>query len=87
MRPPLCFVKEDFINRDLLCDGSNVNKATSVLAFGEDYGTVNEGVESVVLTHAYVETGVVNRATLTLQDVTGLGKLAAKNLNTQTFAF
>ena len=87
MRPPFVLSKRIFINRDLLCDGSNVNKATSVLAFGEDYGTVNEGVESVVLTHAYVETGVVNGATLTLDDIASFAFRTTEDFHTESFAF
>ena len=71
----------------LLSDGGDVDEATSVATFGEEYGAVDERVEGVVLADAYVEAGVVDSAALTLQDIAGLAELAAKNLNTQTFAF
>lgn len=36
---------------------SNIDEAATVLTYGEDYGTVNESIESVVFTHAYIEAG------------------------------
>ena len=40
----------------------------------------------MILTHAYVEAGMVNRAALTLDDVACLGVLTAKNLHSESFA-
>ena len=54
------------------CVGLHVDKLASFLAGGENYNTVNEGEEGVILTHAYVETGVMGCAALTLKDVASL---------------
>ena len=51
--------------------GLHVDELAACLTGGEHYYAVDEGEESVVLTHAYVETGVVLSATLTLDDVAG----------------
>ena len=39
--------------------GLHVDELAACLTGGEHYYAVDEGEESVVLTHAYVETGVV----------------------------
>mgnify|MGYP004448535399 CR=1 FL=1 len=53
----------------------------------EFYYAVYESIESVVFAHADVEAGMVNGATLTLDDVAGFSKLAAKNFHSESFAF
>ena len=55
---------------------------TSVLrtSLFEAYCSVYQCVKSVVLTHAYVVARVVNRTSLTDNDVTGLADLAAEYL-------
>lgn len=67
--------------------GSYVDELATVAAFGELYGAVHEGVESVVFAHAYVEARVVYGAALALDDVAGFGKLATEDFHAQTFAF
>lgn len=67
--------------------GSYVDEAASVAAFSEEDGAVYESVEGVVLADANVQTGMVNGATLALQDVTGLAELAAKDFHSESFAF
>ena len=67
--------------------GLDVDKPTAILAFGEYYNAVDQSVDGVVLAHAYVEAGMVNCATLTLDDVTGFAMLTAENLYTESFAF
>ena len=41
----------------------------------------------MILTKTNVETGVVYGATLTLDDVAGLARLAAKDFHTESLAF
>lgn len=65
----------------------NVDETATVATFREEHGAINQGIDGMVLAHAHVEAGVMNRATLTLDDVARFGELAAKNLNSQTFAF
>ena len=67
--------------------GSYVDELATVAAFGELYGAVHEGVESVVFAHAYVEARVVYGATLTFDDVTGFAVLTTENLYSESFAF
>ncbi len=57
------------------------------LAFSEDNYTVDQSEKSVVLAHTYVEAGVVNCATLTLDDVAGFAMLTTENLYSESFAF
>ena len=64
----------------------DVDEAATVTTGGESNGAINESVEGVVLAHAHVQTGMVNGATLTLDDVACLGKLTTKNLNTESCA-
>jgi hypothetical protein len=70
-----------------LGDGSHVDETTTVLAFSEEDGTVNESVDSVVLAHTHVQTGVVNSATLTFDDVTCFGELTTKDFHAESLAF
>ena len=53
----------------------------------ELYSTINQGIEGVVLAHAYVLARTVLGTALTADDVTGLGKLTTKNLHAEAFAF
>lgn len=41
----------------------------------------------MILTDTYILTGMMHSATLALDDITGLCKLATENLNAKTFAF
>ena len=59
--------------------GLNVDELTSLLTGGEYHYAVNEGEQSVVLTHTDVETGMVNGATLTLDDIAGFAIRTTKN--------
>jgi len=75
-------------SRGRLClKGLHVDELAAFLAFGEHYDAVDEGEESVVLAHAYVEAGVMDGATLALQDVACLADLTTENLYTESFAF
>lgn len=58
------------------------NDAAVAVATVESYRTVYESVERVVAAHAYVLTGIVHRAALAYDDVTGHACLATPNLNT-----
>ncbi len=61
--------------------GSYRNDATVALAAVESYHAVNESEERVVLAHAYVLTGIVNRSALTNDDVASNAGLTTPNLN------
>lgn len=52
--------------------GLHVDELATLFAGGEHHNSVDEGEKSVILTHAYVKTGVVHSATLTFDDVTCL---------------
>lgn len=67
--------------------GLYVDEVAAFFALSEHYSAVNESVEGVVLTHAYVEARVVNCTTLTFDNVACLGELTTKNLHTESFAF
>jgi hypothetical protein len=67
--------------------GSHIDEATTIAAFSEDHHAVDKSINSVILTHAYIKTGMVDSATLALDDVAGLASLATKNLHAETFAF
>ena len=67
--------------------GLHVDELAAFLACSEYHCTVDEGEESVVLTHSDVETRVMHRATLALQDVACLAVRATKYFNTESFAF
>lgn len=73
--------------RALCLSRLHVDKLASFLALGEYYYTVDKSKQGVILTHAYVETGMMNGTTLTLDDVTGFAMLTAENLYTESFAF
>ena len=69
------------------CKRSNVDELASTLTSSELYSTVNQSVDCVVFAHTNVEAGMVNSATLTLDDVACFATLTAENLNTESFAF
>ena len=64
----------------LACRDNRNNTAVAV-ATVEVHRTIYEGIERVVLTHAYVATGIVNRAALTNDDVACYASLSAIDLN------
>lgn len=66
---------------------SHVDEAASVFAFSEHNNTVNKSVKSVIFTHTYVFTRMVNGTALTLDDVACFSMLTTENLNTKSFAF
>lgn len=70
-----------------LLDGSYVDVATSVLAFGENHSAVYESVESVVAADADILTWMVNCATLAFEDVACLAVLSAEDFDAETLAF
>ena len=59
----------------------NRNYATVTLTAVESYNTINESEESVILTHTYVFTRIVNCTTLTNDNVTCNASLTTPNLN------
>ncbi len=61
--------------------GSYRNDATVALAAVESNNTVNESEERVVLAHAYILAGIVNRTALTNDDVASYAGLSTPNLN------
>lgn len=67
--------------------GLHVDELTTLLTGSENYNTVDESEESVILTHADIETGMVDSTTLTLDDVTGLAVRTTKNFHSKSFAF
>ena len=67
--------------------GLHVDELAAFLTGGEHYNAVYEGEESVVLTHAYVKTGVVYCATLALDDIAGLAVGTTEDFHTESFAF
>ena len=71
----------------LLCGGDYADEAAVFAAFVEFHHTVDEGVERVILAHAYILARVVDGTALTHDDVAGDALLTAKNLNAQAFAF
>ena len=66
------------------CGRSGLNGDVVATSFGfEHYSAANESIQSVVTTHAYISTWVVDSATLTLDDITCFSKLSAKNFNAE----
>ena len=65
----------------------NADETASFLTLGEYHCTFNESVESVILTHAYIQTGMMHGSALTFDDIACLGVLTAKNLHSESFAF
>lgn len=64
-----------------LCNRLYRNKRFTVSTFFESNGSVNQGEQSMILAHTYVQTGIVDGTSLADNDVTGFGQLTAKNLN------
>ena len=62
----------------------DIRFVVSLLA--EAYLTVNKSVKSVILTHTYVQTWVVNCTSLTNEDVASLYSLITVFLDTESFA-
>ena len=58
---------------------------SSVATFLESHYAVYQCVKSVVLAHAYVSTGIVNRTTLAHDDVASHALLSTVNLHAQSF--
>lgn len=71
----------------LRCVGLHVDELAAFLAFGENNNTVDQSEDGVILAHTYVKAGVMNCATLTLDDVACLAVLTTENLYTESFAF
>lgn len=69
-----------------ILDGENGNVGFVVFPAAEFNDTIYEGKQGVVLAHAYIQAGIVNRATLADNDVTGLCSLSTINLNAEAFA-
>lgn len=65
----------------------HVDESTALFAAGEHNCAVNKRIKGVVLAHTHIQTGVMNCATLTLDDVACFGVLTAKNLYSESFAF
>ena len=85
--PSKAFICAQSVRACSSLEGLNIDESTAVAALSEHYGAINESVDGVVLTHAHVETGMMNCTTLTLDDVAGFSKLTTENLNAETFAF
>ena len=69
-----------------LCVGLDVDVLATLLAGGEYHNTVDQGEQSVVLAHAHVQSGVMNCAALTLNDVAGFAIRTTKDLYSESFA-
>ena len=63
---------------------ANVRFARSLLA--EYYCTVYQREEGVILTHTYVVTRIVNRTSLTNDDVACFSELTTEKFNAKSFA-
>ena len=74
---------------EVLCLGhrSYVDELAAVATFGELNCAVDKGIEGMVFTDTYVQTGVVNCTALAFQDIAGFGILTAENLNTDSRPF
>ena len=70
----------------LVLEGNYGDVGFVVSLAGEFHGAVNKGIEGVVLSHAYVEVGVVDGASLADDDVAGLNDLTAEFLESESFA-
>ncbi len=67
--------------------GVDVDELAAVAARREADSTADESIESVVFAYAYVQTGMVNGATLTFDNVACFGILATEDFYTESFAF
>jgi hypothetical protein len=63
---------------------ANVRLAGSLLA--EYYRTVYQCKEGVILTHTYIVTRIVNRTSLTNDDVACFSELTTEKFNAKSFA-
>ncbi len=63
------------------CFGKNGNYAAVAVAALEVYDSVGQGEERVILAHAHILSGIVDRTALADDDVTGNAGLTAPNLN------
>lgn len=69
------------------CEGLNVDELSASFALCEHYCAINESIQSMVFTDAYIEAGMMYGATLALEDVAGFSMLTTENLNAESFAF
>lgn len=69
-----------------ILDGEYGNVGFVVFPAAEFNDTIYEGKQGVVLAHAYIQAGIVNRATLADNDVACLCGLSTINLNAEAFA-
>lgn len=67
--------------------GLHVDELATLFACGEHYNSVDEGEQSVVFAHAYIQSGMMLSATLTLQDVSGFAVRPTEDFHTKSFAF
>ncbi len=63
-----------------LC-GKDGNEGAILTALMELDDTVNQSIESVILTHTHVLAGVMSRATLANDDIAGNALLTAKDFD------
>ena len=80
------FVHGTFVLRPLLCRLDRDVRLV-VVTLAEGYDTIAKCEQCVVRTHTHVFTRVVNRTTLTYDNVTCLCELTTKDLHAKTFAF
>lgn len=71
----------------LLAQRGNADVGFALALLAELYGSVYECEEGVILAHADVFTGVVDRAALTDDDVARLCELAAEQFDAESLAF
>ena len=69
-----------------LCQRLNAYIRAVVSLLSEDYRTINESEEGVILTHTYVLTWIVNSTALTNDDVACLRYLTTIKLYAESFA-
>lgn len=70
----------------LLRHGRYADIRSAVAFLGERNGSVNQGEERVVFTHAHILAGIMHRTPLTDDDVARLGKFAAEQFHAESFA-
>lgn len=64
----------------------NVDELASLLTGGEYNHSVDKGEQGVVLAHAHVQSGMMNRTTLALDDVASLAIRTSEDLYSESFA-
>ena len=67
--------------------GLNVDKFSAFFTGRENYNAIDQRDESVVLTHAYIKTGVMLGATLTLDDIACFAVATPEDFDAEAFAF